>query len=144
MSGDPFLRLQELLHKTIVFITHDFDEAIRLADRIAIMQDGAIIQVATPEELVLNPATAYVEDFTRHIPRAKVLTAGALARPGEAQGTEPVAASDRIEAIAERVVEATSPVGVVGDDGRPLGVIDRAAVIDVLIGRTAPAERRPA
>jgi glycine betaine/proline transport system ATP-binding protein len=72
---DEFLRLQAMLHKTIVFITHDFDEAIRLADRIAIMQDGAIIQVATPEELVLSPASAYVEEFTRHIPRAKVLSA---------------------------------------------------------------------
>ncbi|HUF55169.1 MAG TPA: betaine/proline/choline family ABC transporter ATP-binding protein [Thermohalobaculum sp.] len=141
---DEFLRLQEMLLKTIVFITHDFDEAVRLADRIAIMQDGAIIQVATPEELVLHPATSYVEDFTRHIPRAKVLTAGALARPGKADGTAPVAAADRIEAIAERVVSAEGPVPVEGEDGQMLGVIDRATVIEVLVGRVAPAERRPA
>ena len=61
---DEFMRLQNVLHKTIVFITHDFDEAIRLADRIAIMKDGAIIQIGTPEQLVLNPATDYVEEFT--------------------------------------------------------------------------------
>ena len=73
---DEFLSLQARLHKTIVFITHDFDEAVRLADRIAIMKDGKIIQVATPEELVVNPASDYVEEFTRHIPRSKVLTAG--------------------------------------------------------------------
>ena len=55
---DEFLRLQSVLKKTIAFITHDFDELIRLADRIAIMQDGAIIQIGTPEELVTSPATA--------------------------------------------------------------------------------------
>ena len=75
---DEFLRLQNVLHKTIVFITHDFEEAIRLADRIAIMQDGEIIQVGTPEELVLRPETEYVSEFTRGIPRAKVLTARAV------------------------------------------------------------------
>ena len=62
---DEFLRLQNVLHKTIVFITHDFEEAIRLADRIAIMQEGEIIQVGTPEELVLRPETEYVSEFTR-------------------------------------------------------------------------------
>ena len=64
---DELLRLQSMLHKTIVFITHDFDEAIRLADRIAIMKDGEIIQIGTPEELVLNPATDYVAEFTRDV-----------------------------------------------------------------------------
>jgi len=78
---DEFLRLQGLLHKTIVFITHDFDEAIRLADRIAVMKDGRIVQTATPEELVLNPATDYVAEFTKHIPRGKVLSAGAIMAP---------------------------------------------------------------
>src|SRR5262245_28089456 len=65
----------------MVFITHDFDDAIRLADRIAIMKDGAVIQVATPEELVLRPATNYVAAFTRHVNRAKVMTAHSLMRP---------------------------------------------------------------
>ena len=64
---DEFLRLQNLLHKTIIFITHDFDEAIKLADRIAIMKDGLIIQIGTPEELVINPATSYVKEFTNDI-----------------------------------------------------------------------------
>ncbi|MEE8533941.1 MAG: glycine betaine/L-proline ABC transporter ATP-binding protein, partial [Alphaproteobacteria bacterium] len=72
---DEFLRLQKLLEKTIVFITHDFDEAIRLADRIAIMKDGRIIQIGSPEELVTAPADDYVAEFTREIPRAKVLSA---------------------------------------------------------------------
>ena len=78
---DEFLRLQSVLKKTIAFITHDFDEAIRLADRIAIMQDGRVIQIGTPEELVDRPATAYVAEFTREIPRAKVLSARAVMTP---------------------------------------------------------------
>ena len=72
---DEFIRLQNLLKKTIVFITHDFDEAIRLADRIAVMKDGEIEQIADPEQLVLNPATEYVAEFTRHVSRAKVIKA---------------------------------------------------------------------
>ena len=77
------MRLQGVLHKTIVFITHDFDEAIRLADRIAIMKDGEIIQIGTPEELVLNPATDYVAEFTRDVQRAKVMSARSLMRACE-------------------------------------------------------------
>lgn len=78
---DELVRLQKVLHKTIVFITHDFDEAIRLADRVAIMKDGAIIQTGTPEELVTRPATDYVAEFTRDVQRAKVVSAHGLMRP---------------------------------------------------------------
>ncbi len=138
---DEFLRLQSMLHKTIVFITHDFDEAIRLADRIAIMQDGEIIQTATPEELVLNPATDYVAEFTRHIPRAKILTARSVMTPSVmAGGPAPnvcageVEASDRIEAIAEKIEAANAPFRVM-EAGEAIGSIDRQAVIDVLVGR---------
>jgi ABC-type proline/glycine betaine transport system ATPase subunit len=78
-----------VLHKTIVFITHDFDEAIRLADRIAIMQDGRIVQIGTPEELVLRPATGYVAEFTKEIPRAKVLSARSIMRRASASPASP-------------------------------------------------------
>jgi glycine betaine/proline transport system ATP-binding protein len=134
---DEFMRLQSLLKKTIVFITHDFDEAIRLADRIAIMQDGAIIQVATPEQLVLSPASAYVEEFTRHIPRAKVLTARTLMRTAPVTGATAgeVAASDRIEDIAAQVAAANLPFNVVDGTAGVIGTIDRQAVIDVLLGK---------
>ncbi|MGO1118083.1 quaternary amine ABC transporter ATP-binding protein [Rhodovibrionaceae bacterium A322] len=134
---DEFLRLQSVLKKTIVFITHDFDEAIRLADRIAIMKDGEIIQIATPEELALNPATDYVAEFTRHIPRAKVLTAKAVMQAGD--GSSDVAgqvnADDRIEDIADQVEAADKPFAVLDDDGKQVGTLGRKAVIDVLIGR---------
>src|SRR5690606_36038147 len=84
---DEFLRLQSVLRKTIVFITHDFDEAIRLADRIAIMKDGEIVQAGTPEDLVLNPATPYVAEFTRSVPKAKVVKVVSMMQP--ANGTVP-------------------------------------------------------
>tara|TARA_R110002072_G_scaffold11431_9_gene51664 strand:+ start:3717 stop:4745 length:1029 start_codon:yes stop_codon:yes gene_type:complete len=134
---DEFLRLQSVLKKTIVFITHDFDEAIRLADRIAIMKDGEIIQVATPEELVVRPATDYVAEFTRHVPRAKVLTAKAVMTVGDHRDAVAgqVPASARIEEIADLVEAASQPFAVVNAQGQRLGTLDRAAVIDVLIGR---------
>ena len=132
---DEFLRLQGMLAKTIIFITHDFDEAIRLADRIAIMKDGALIQVATPEELVLNPASEYVEEFTRHVPRDKVLSVGSI-MVKEANGTGPgIRASVKIADIAESVVDAGEPLLVVDDDGNPLGAVDAKAIIDILIRR---------
>ncbi len=138
---DEFLRLQGLLKKTIVFITHDFDEAIRLADRIAIMKDGAIIQVATPEELVLHPATAYVEEFTRHVSRAKVLSVKTVMRPAGAGPVAahgaPVPATACIAEVAARVVAADGPLPVADDEGRIIGQIDARAVIDVLVRQGA-------
>ncbi len=83
---DEFLRLQGVLKKTIVFITHDFDEAIRLATKIAIMKDGAVEQWGTPEEIVLHPATPYVREFTRAVPRAKVVRLRSLVEPGKHRG----------------------------------------------------------
>ncbi len=139
---DEFLRLQSMLQKTIVFITHDFDEAIRLADRIAIMKDGEIIQIASPEELVLNPATDYVAEFTQHIPRAKVLTARAVMRslpsgeiPARASLAGEIAATDRIESVADKVEAAELPFAVVDTEGTAIGLLDSRIVVDVLIGR---------
>jgi glycine betaine/proline transport system ATP-binding protein len=132
---DEFLRLQKKLQKTIVFITHDFDEAIRLADRIAVMKDGAIQQVAKPEELLLNPATDYVAEFTRHVNRAKVLTAASLAEPvtdGRIAGT--VAHDDVIDSIADKVEASDLPHHVVQND-QIVGQITRSSVVDVLVGR---------
>ena len=75
---NEFIRLQNLLNKTIVFITHDFDEAIRLADRIAIMYEGKIVQIGSAEELITNPSNDYVAEFTKDIPRAKLLSVGSI------------------------------------------------------------------
>ena len=131
---DEFLRLQSVLHKTIVFITHDFDEAIRLADRIAIMNGGEIIQTGTPEELVLNPATEYVSEFTRGIPRAKVLSASAIMVPvsGDAVSGQ-VAMATKIDDLAADMVSANAPRAVINNDGAVVGEITRDAVLAVLV-----------
>ncbi len=134
---DEFLRLQGMLKKTIVFITHDFDEAIRLADRIAIMKDGAVIQVATPEELVLHPATDYVEEFTRHIPRAKVMSVGAIMERGAQGSGAGISETAKIADVAAQVVAAQTPLAVVDDRGQVVGAIAREAVISVLVEQGA-------
>ncbi len=141
---DEFLRLQSVLRKTIVFITHDFDEAIRLADRIAIMKDGAVIQTASPEELVLAPVNDYVAEFTRHIPRAKVLTLGSVMVPGPPSGPVAgiLAAGTRVEAAADKVEAATLPYGVADEDGNVIGTVDGRIIVDVLIGRETRRESR--
>ncbi len=137
---DEFLRLQGVLRKTIVFITHDFDEAIRLADRIAIMKDGAIIQIGTPEELVTDPATDYVAEFTREIPRAKVLSARSVMTPAapDTPFAGHVTAETKIEDLAAQVVDQDAPVAVTNGAGAVIGQLTREAVLDVLVRRPGP------
>jgi glycine betaine/proline transport system ATP-binding protein len=134
---DEFLRLQNMLRKTIIFITHDFDEAIRLADRIAIMKDGAIIQVGTPEDLVTRPATDYVREFTRDVQRAKVISARALMRPtaSGASYAGQVKANARIASFAAQIVATDRPFGVIDERGQLAGEIHRDAVVALLAGR---------
>lgn len=132
---NEFMRLQSVLHKTIVFITHDFDEAIRLADRIAIMRDGRIIQIGSPEELVLSPADAYVAEFTREAPRTKILSARAIARAkrdGETIAGE-ISADSKVAEFAKEVEAATGAFAVREADGKFIGVVDRAGLMSVLI-----------
>ena len=81
---DELLRLQEELHKTIVFITHDLNEALKLGDRIAIMQDGRVVQIGSPEDIVLRPEDQYVGDFTQDVRLESVLTAGKVMVPPKA------------------------------------------------------------
>ena len=131
---DEFLRLQNLLHKTIIFITHDFDEAIRLADRIAIMFEGRIVQLGTAEELVTNPATDYVRAFTRDIPKAKLLTvASVMGPPDNGHGDGPVVKNDQlIGDVAGLVIGQDKPVSVMDASGNPVGSLTRRQVVDVL------------
>jgi glycine betaine/proline transport system ATP-binding protein len=77
---DELLELQASMHKTIVFITHDLDEALKIGDRIAIMKDGAVVQVGTPEEILTEPADDYVRAFVQNVDKSKVITAGAVMR----------------------------------------------------------------
>jgi glycine betaine/proline transport system ATP-binding protein len=130
-------RLQAVLKKTIVFITHDFDEAIRLADRIAIMKDGALVQVGTPEELILHPATSYVAEFTRDVQRSKVMSVRSLMQPFNSAHTfiGQVRDTDKIGAVAGQIIESGRPVAVVDAEGRLVGEIAPGPILDMLLGR---------
>jgi len=134
---DEFLRLQQMLKKTIVFITHDFDEAIRLADRIAIMKDGAVDQIGTPEDLVERPATPYVAEFTRDVSRAKVLSVGSVMKPLKGAPRGPYAGEltvhRKIAEIAPLLRTARQAFAVIDAKGEVIGELARDDVIDVLM-----------
>ncbi|CAN7699857.1 quaternary amine ABC transporter ATP-binding protein [Rhizobium sp. LjRoot254] len=132
---DELMRLQAVLNKTIVFITHDFDEAIRLADRVAIMKDGEIIQIGTREELVMHPATDYVAEFTRDVQRAKVVSAHRLMRAASTSDHGGnVTPEARIASFSQAIVTAGKPFAVVDKSGQLLGEVTPNAVIDLLAG----------
>jgi glycine betaine/proline transport system ATP-binding protein len=131
---DEFLRLQALLGKTIVFITHDFDEALRLADRIAIMKDGAVEQCDTPDRIVLNPATEYVRKFTEDIDKARVVHASGLIRAGLAADGEPVDASASVQDMARLLVSDPRSAIPVARDGAVIGALSRDEALDILVG----------
>ncbi|MEO1424038.1 MAG: betaine/proline/choline family ABC transporter ATP-binding protein [Pseudomonadota bacterium] len=130
---DEFMRLQEMLNKTIVFITHDFDEALRLADRIAIMKDGAIEQCAAPDEIVLNPATPYVAKFTEEVDHARVVRAGSLVEPGLSAEGAPIDGSATIRSLSRRLINETGAALPVRLAGGEVGAMPRQAALDVLL-----------
>ena len=131
---DEFMRLQSVLKKTIVFITHDFDEAIRLADRIAIMKDGAIVQCGTPEEIVVSPADDYVREFTRAVPKAKVVRVTSLMRPGKGRKTMPeVAARATVAEAAPLFADGVASLRVTAADGETLGILHRDDTVAVML-----------
>jgi glycine betaine/proline transport system ATP-binding protein len=136
MQGE-FLRLQDMLGKTIVFITHDFDEALRLADRIAIMKDGAVEQIDTPARIVLDPASEYVAKFTEDIEKARVIRAENLAEDvaGDTPPGEPVSATATILDLARRLVNDERELISVSDEaGQVIGAMKRRAALEVLFG----------
>ena len=134
---DEFLRLQGVLNKTIMFVTHDFDEALRLADRIAIMKDGIIEQLDTPGNIVLNPATDYVKKFTEDVPREKVLKIESIMDPKDTNASEnlKVSKDDIIESVAEKILNSKEIIKVIDPkDSSEVGSINPSKVIKVLFG----------
>ena len=134
---DEFLRLQNSLNKTILFVTHDFDEALRLADRIAIMKDGIIEQLDTPANIVLNPATEYVRKFTEEVPRERVLKIETVMDEFDstADMSELKVSKDAIIAtVAESVLNAGKPVAVTNDAGEIVGAVHASKVVKMLFG----------
>lgn len=131
---DEFLRLQGLLGKTIVFITHDFDEALRLADRIAIMKDGAVEQCDTPDQIVLHPATEYVRKFTEDIDKARVVHAAVLTDKTATGTGDPVDAAATVHDLASILVQDTREKIPVMQKGALIGALNRQDALNILVG----------
>ena len=134
---DEFLRLQSSLKKTIMFVTHDFDEALKIADRIAIMKDGIIEQLDTPANIVLSPATEYVKKFTQEVPREKVLKIEAVMyQKNEDHNLSDFTVSKDaiIETVAEKILGQEKSVPVVDDDNNKVGIINPTKIIQILFG----------
>jgi len=130
------LRLQTRFKKTIIFVTHDFMEAVRLADRIAIMKDGQIVQCGSPQEIVLSPADDYVSEFVKEVPRTRIIKTASLMQPAAAD--ESIAGLDTVsehmtleEALSQRA-ETGGALSVVDDEGRHKGVITAKRLADAL------------
>ncbi len=130
------IRLHNEVGKTMVFITHDIHEALRLGDRIAIMRDGGIVQVGTPEELIAQPADDYVANFVLDFPKSHVLTLRWIARPAtsddELRGPE-LPATMVVRDAARTILDAAGPVRVV-DGGQLIGVVSTEEVLAVIAG----------
>ena len=132
---DEFLRLQDKLQKTIMFITHDFDEALKLADRIAIMKDGIIEQLDTPANIVLNPATEYVRKFTEEVPREKVLLIGDVMDSSTSDlGELKVSKDEIIENVAEKILTQEKSVAVIDNNNKIVGSINPTKIINTVFG----------
>ncbi|MGW7415554.1 quaternary amine ABC transporter ATP-binding protein [Streptomyces sp. NPDC054863] len=140
---EEVIRLHEEEGRTMVFITHDLNEALRLGDRIALMRDGEIVQLGTPEEIVGSPANDYVRDFVRDVPREQVLTVASAMRapePGEAESGGPaIAPGAPVSEAIEALVRTGEPTARVMTDGRLLGMVDRACLLGVVAGASAMA-----
>ncbi|MET7675320.1 quaternary amine ABC transporter ATP-binding protein [Streptomyces seoulensis] len=142
---DEVARLHSEEGRTMVFITHDLTEALKLGDRIALMRDGRVVQLGTPEEIVNSPADDYVREFVRDVPREQVVTCRTAMRPAslaEAGSGPAVSPEAPVAEAIEAVARAGEPARVM-DDGTCMGVVDSDALLNVVAGTgtAAPAER---
>jgi len=131
---DEFIRLQKMLSKTIVFITHDFLEALRLADRMAIMKDGEVVQIGTPSEIVLNPVDDYVAEFTSDVPLVRVITVGDLIEPykGDLDPQDACATDMSLHEVLPYFAEHPEGFAVTNDSGDVIGQITAARVLSAM------------
>jgi len=143
---DQFMALSAELNKTTVFITHDLDEAIRIGNRIAIMKDGRIVQIGTPEEIVTNPSDDYVRDFVEGISRLKLVFAHSIMQTIEqftANKQSDLTSSPRVphgtdlDTLIDLASETEHPLVVTDDDGKDVGVIDKTTLLKGIQGGKA-------
>lgn len=139
---DLLIELQAELQKTIVFITHDLDEALKLADHLVILKDGAIVQQGEPQHILLNPAAAYIEDFVADINRARVLRVRSIMVSGEAAGeiSGEVEADDNLESVIARSGGALEPRYRVMQDGKPVGMVEMPMIMRALVPSRSQTE----
>jgi glycine betaine/proline transport system ATP-binding protein len=139
---DELLRLQERVRKTILFVSHDLDEALRIGDRIAIMDHGRIVQTGAPQDIVLRPADPRVAEFVQHMNPLKALTAAMVMRPidpaASYDGTLPVAAADSDLQSLIRLRESSGRPVLIVDEGRVVGVCDTAEILKALSSGAEP------
>lgn len=129
------LDLQKELKKTVVFITHDLDEALRLGDKIAILRDGKVIQQGTGQEIVLKPADEYITAFVKEVNRGRVINVETIMKPlsGNAEGI-PIAIGTVLESAARMMTVASQNVAhVVDANGRPVGSLDLGTIISAMV-----------
>ena len=129
---DVLIGLQEELKKTIVFITHDLDEALRIGDRIAILRDGAIVQTGSPQDIILNPADDYVTDFTKNINRGRVLQVASIMGDDTPQAGPKVERDMVIEDALQVLSKAGTTTAIVIHNAKPIGSVDLNAIIAAL------------
>ncbi|MEP3049251.1 MAG: glycine betaine/L-proline ABC transporter ATP-binding protein [Roseibium sp.] len=129
------LDLQEELHKTVVFITHDLDEALRLGDKIAILRDGAVIQQGSGQDIVLNPADEYIADFVKEVNRGRVIIVDTVMDKSKTlEGGLTVQSGIMLEEAAKAFAETgQGECCVVGGDGKPLGVLNVQDTISAMV-----------
>jgi glycine betaine/proline transport system ATP-binding protein len=132
---DEVIRLQHETGKTMVFITHDLPEALRLGDRIAIMRDGRIVQLGTPEEVVGSPADEYVANFVRDVPRSHVLTLRWIMRdPRDGEADAPrVPVTTTVREVVPMLAGSERPIAAMDGD-RLVGIVDREAALRAIAG----------
>ena len=137
-----FIKLSKQMKKTTVFITHDLDEAVRVGHRIAIMQDGRVVQIGTPEEIVVNPSDDYVADFVKGISRLKVVQAKTIMQPLEQykknfgenlSNNEKVNENDILSKLIETSVSKDKPVVVVNDHNTEVGIITQSDLLKAVV-----------
>ena len=141
---DVLLDLQNELHKTIIFITHDLDEALRIGDDIAILRDGAVIQQGSPQEIVLNPADDYVRDFIKDINRARVLEVESVMDSKKPRSGVKIDAHTVIEEALQIATENENKPMIVTKDDKAVGSVTMEAMIQAIARPEKDAERNPA
>lgn len=142
---DLFLDIQDEIERTVVFITHDLNEALRLGQRVAIMNEGRIVQIGRPAEILSNPADEYVERFIGDVDYTKVRSAQSVMSPpdGDVSVRSVVSREDPLSKVLPLFVETDRPVGVADDDGKLCGVIDRHSLISGLCPSNEQAVPEP-